>query len=83
MASHYDSVESSPEPDSVDYEDMLNSAKLFSQVMTKAGIKHGFLGGFACLIIGGTRQTADVDCCVEATWQKLREVLSAESRYVY
>jgi hypothetical protein len=80
MASFYDEISSSPEPDTVDFHDMLKAAQKLSQVLQKANIRHGFLGGFACRMMGSTRQTVDVDCCVEVEWRKLREVLSAESR---
>jgi hypothetical protein len=79
MATYYDEIASSPEPDSIDFDDMMKAAQKLSQVLQKADIRHGFMGGFACRMIGSTRQTTDVDCCVEASWKKLREILSAES----
>jgi hypothetical protein len=80
MASYYDDVPSSPEPDSTDIQDALNAATIFSSVMNAAGIKHCFVGGIACRILGGQRQTEDVDCCVQAEWRTVREVLEAEER---
>lgn len=80
MASYYSEVESSPEPETVDFEDMVSAAHTLSDVLTAAGIRHGYLGGFACRILGSPRLTSDVDCCVEADWKTLREVLSIENR---
>jgi hypothetical protein len=43
--------------------------------VNEANIKHGFMGGFACCILAGTRHTEDVDCCIEAKWLIIRAVL--------
>jgi hypothetical protein len=80
MASYYDNVPSSPEPDSTDLQDALSAATIFSSVMNAAGIKHCFVGGIACRILGGKRQTEDVNCCVQAEWRFIWEVLEGEER---
>jgi hypothetical protein len=80
MASYYEEIQSSPEPDSTPFSDAVEAATIFSRVMNAAGIKHGFIGGFACRILGGQRQTEDVDCCVQAEWRQIRQVLEAEEQ---
>jgi hypothetical protein len=77
----YDEVSTSSEPDTAPFEDLLAGARKFSDIMKKAGIRveHGFLSGFASCVMGSRRLTADIDCCVEAGWKKLREVFERES----
>ena len=78
MASYYDDVPSSLEPDSTDIQDALNAVAIFSLVMNAANIKHCFVGGIACHILRKKRQTDDVDCCVQADWRSIQEVLEAK-----
>ncbi len=35
---------------------------MLSKILTEAGIKHGVFGGFAITVLGGPRESKDVDC---------------------
>lgn len=74
-AAFYERLCDSPEPESVDFSEMVQAARKVSAVLMAAGLEHGFLGGFACRLLGNTRATGDVDICVKATWLKIRAVL--------
>lgn len=78
MAATYNRICSSPDAEAVDFTDMLLAAQKISRVFTSAGIKHGFLGGFAFRLLGSDRTTGDVDCCVNAGWGKVRKTLLTE-----
>lgn len=52
-----------PDPDAVDFDDMVQAARKVSRVFTSARITHGFLRGFAFRFLGSPHLTGDVLLC--------------------
>jgi hypothetical protein len=80
MALYYEEIDSSPEPDSIDFSNFVEVATILSKIMYVMGIRHAFIGGFACCVLGSLRQTEHVDCCVQAGWKQIQEVVEAEKQ---
>lgn len=79
MAAAYLRICSSPDPDAVGFDDMVQAARKVSNVFTSASITHGFLGSFAFRLLGSACVTGDVDCCVDSRWLDIRRTLSTEA----
>ncbi|WEW61207.1 hypothetical protein PRK78_006697 [Emydomyces testavorans] len=58
------------------------AAKGVSDILTSANKKHGFIGGYAASLLGGTRMTNDVDVIVGDDAKEIRELLlRADQRF--
>jgi len=62
---------------------LLNEAAIeLSKVLTAAGVKHAFCGGYLAQTFGmPDRQTVDVDCIIEGGFRKASEALLASGKF--
>ncbi|KAJ5583115.1 hypothetical protein N7535_001735 [Penicillium sp. DV-2018c] len=62
--------------------DLDAAAKETTAALTRANIRHGFMGGYATSLIGGSRMTQDVDVIVDSDPNEARSVLlQANARF--
>lgn len=81
MASLYDEIESDEEGTVVPRENLLSAAQFMLSIFEVNHVNAAALGGFAFIILGRDRATADVDICVEARFKQIRQIVEHFDRY--
>ncbi len=81
MATFYDELPETPEGAEPPFENLVSAALFLAEVLDANNIRFAFLGGFACGVLGNTRETGDVDVCVQSNFRTVLQVLENESRY--
>lgn len=62
----------------------LNDAAIaLSKALTEANIKHGIFGGYAVTVLGGPRETKDVDCLASASKDQIVTLLNAREDFTF
>lgn len=62
----------------------LNDAAIaLSKVLTEASIRHGIFGGFAVTVLGGPRETKDVDCLASASKEQIVALLNGRDGFTF
>lgn len=62
----------------------LNDAAIrLYQLMDEASIKHGIFGGYAVAVLGGPRESKDIDCLASTSKQALIQLLEGKSGFQY
>jgi hypothetical protein len=54
-------------PEDIQGEAQKQAAQSLSRILTRDGVDHAFIGGFAVKVLGSTRPTADIDVEVNVT----------------
>ncbi|KAK9552809.1 hypothetical protein V6Z79_006234 [Aspergillus fumigatus] len=57
------------------FQSLDEAAKETTTALARANIRHGFIGGYAVSLIGGTRMTSDIDIIVDADPSDARSLL--------
>jgi hypothetical protein len=78
----YDSEEAERYP-VVPLANLLSATVFMATLFDQAGIPYGVMGGFAVKLMGGTRDTRDVDIAFQAKMGDLWKLVENESRYVH
>jgi hypothetical protein len=88
MASRYNLVEYDSDEDRETYPvvplaNLLSAAVFMATLFDRAGIPYAVMGGFAVKLMGGTRDTRDVDIAFQGKMGDLWKVVENEPRYAY
>lgn len=79
----YDSDEEKEKYPRIPFANLASAALLMAGLFDRAGTPYGLMGGFAIRLLGGSRDTRDVDIAFQAKMGDLWKIVEAESRYVY
>jgi hypothetical protein len=61
----------------------LNDAAIaLYRVLSSAGIRFGIFGGYAIAVLGGQRETKDIDCVAAVTKQHIIDLLDGKEGFV-
>lgn len=60
-----------------------DAAIMLSKVLNEAGIKHGIFGGFAITVLGGPRESKDVDCLASANKEQIVALLNSSNGFTF
>lgn len=88
MASQYNLLEYDSDEEKYKYPDvpignLVSAAFLVANLLERNGIPYGLMGGFAVRILGGDRDTRDVDIAFQAKMKDLWRIVEAEPRYAH
>lgn len=65
------------------HQDHLNDAAIaLSRALSNAGIKFGIFGGYAITVLGGQRETKDIDCFAAPSKQVVINLLDGKDGFV-
>ena len=85
MASHYNILDYNPSEykKTLPISNLASAAFFIANILSRAGIPYGLFGGFAVQLMGGNRETRNVDIAFEAPGgiHQLWRVLEVETRY--
>ncbi|WEW54789.1 hypothetical protein PRK78_000214 [Emydomyces testavorans] len=66
------------------YQARLNDASIaLFRVLHSAGIKHGIFGGYAIAVLGGPRESKDVDCIASVSKAQIISILNNKEGFQY
>ncbi|KAK5448000.1 hypothetical protein LTS15_009024 [Exophiala xenobiotica] len=60
-----------------------NAATRLHQLLNKANIQHKIIGGYAIGVLGGPRESKDIDCIASTSKQALAQLLNGKSGFQY
>jgi hypothetical protein len=61
----------------------LNDAAIaLDRVLSKAGVKFGIFGGYSITVLGGQRESRDIDCVASVNKQQIISVMNGKEGFV-
>jgi hypothetical protein len=82
MASLYDEIDSSDDEHIVvPKRNLISAAQFIQSIFEINGVDSAVLGGLAFLILGHSRDTFDVDICVQGKFRQIRQIVEHFDRY--
>jgi len=65
------------------YQTRLNDAAIaLSRVLDKSGIRFGIFGGYAIAVLGGQRESKDIDCVASVTKKQIIALMDGKEGFV-
>jgi hypothetical protein len=61
----------------------LNDASIaLNKILQRAGVRHGIFGGYAIAVLGGQRESKDIDCVASVTKQQILNIMDGKDGFV-